>query len=71
MSNPSFHNILSEKFRFEPTASQAKGFEKIAHFLSDSSEDSLLLIKGYAGTGKTTLIGHLVQQLGHIRKNLY
>ena len=29
MSNPSFHNILSEKFRFEPTPSQAKGFEKI------------------------------------------
>ncbi len=68
MSNPSFHNILSEKFRFEPTASQAKGFEKIAHFLSDAPDDSLLLIKGYAGTGKTTLIGHLVQQLSRIRK---
>ena len=68
MLNPSFHNILSEKFRFEPTASQAKGFEKIAHFLSDAPDDSLLLIKGYAGTGKTTLIGHLVQQLGRIRK---
>ena len=68
MLNPSFRNILSEKFRFEPTASQAKGFEKIAHFLSDAPDDSLLLIKGYAGTGKTTLIGHLVQQLGRIRK---
>lgn len=68
MSNPSFHNILSEKFRFEPTPSQAKGFEKIADFLSETSKDSLLLIKGYAGTGKTTMIGHLVQQLGRIRK---
>ena len=68
MSNRSFHKILSEKFRFEPTPSQARGLEKIAHFLSNSSEDSLLLIKGYAGTGKTTLIGHLVQQLGIIRK---
>lgn len=68
MSNPSFHNILSEKFRFEPTASQVKGFKKIAHFLSDAPDDSLLLIKGYAGTGKTTLIGHLVQQLSRIRK---
>jgi exodeoxyribonuclease-5 len=44
------------------------GFEKIAHFLSDAPDDSLLLIKGYAGTGKTTLIGHLVQQLSRIRK---
>ena len=68
MSNPSFNNILLEKFRFEPTASQVKGFEKIAHFLSDAPDDSLLLIKGYAGTGKTTLIGHLVQQLSRIRK---
>tara|TARA_B100001057_G_scaffold491290_1_gene581217 strand:+ start:2079 stop:3500 length:1422 start_codon:yes stop_codon:yes gene_type:complete len=68
MLNPSFHNILSEKFRFEPTDSQAKGFEKIAHFLSEATDDSLLLIKGYAGTGKTTLIGHLVQQLSTIQK---
>tara|TARA_B100001063_G_scaffold246665_1_gene286881 strand:+ start:3568 stop:4989 length:1422 start_codon:yes stop_codon:yes gene_type:complete len=68
MLNPSFRNILSEKFRFEPTASQAKGFEKIAHFLFDAPDDSLLLIKGYAGTGKTTLIGHLVQQLSRIQK---
>lgn len=68
MPNPSFQNILTEKFRFQPTASQRKGFEKIAHFLSDATDDSLLLIKGYAGTGKTTLIGHLVKQLGQIRK---
>jgi len=68
MSNPSFHQILSESFRFEPTPSQMKGFEKIAHFLSDAPHDSLLMIKGYAGTGKTTLIGHLVQQLSRIKK---
>ncbi len=68
MPNPTFHRILTEKFKFEPTASQVKGFEKIAHFLSDAPEDSLLLIKGYAGTGKTTLIGHLVQQLSKIKK---
>ncbi|MGB2253069.1 MAG: ATP-dependent endonuclease, partial [Flavobacteriaceae bacterium] len=61
MSNPSFHTILLEKFRFELTASQAMCIKKIANFLSNESEDSLLLIKGYAGTGKTTLIGHLVQ----------
>jgi len=68
MSNPSFHLILKEKFRFQPTPSQEKGFEKIAHFLYEAPSDSILLIKGYAGTGKTTLIGHLVQQLAQIRK---
>lgn len=68
MPNPSFHKILTEKFRFEPTASQSMGFEKIAHFLTNAPADSLMLIKGYAGTGKTTLIGHLVKQLGQIQK---
>ena len=68
MSNFTFHNILKEKFRFEPTNSQVNGFKKIAHFLSNAPDNSLLLIKGYAGTGKTTLIGHLVGQLGRIRK---
>ena len=68
MPKPSFYNILLEKFSFEPTASQAKGFGKIADFLSDTSNNSLLLIKGYAGTGKTTLIGLLVRQLGQISK---
>ena len=68
MLNSSFHKILLKKFSFEATASQIKGFEKIAEFLSYPSNDSLLLIKGYAGTGKTTMIGHLVQHLGQIRK---
>ncbi len=68
MLNSSFHKILLKKFSFEATASQIKGFEKIAEFLSYPSNDSLLLIKGYAGTGKTTMIGHLVRHLGQIGK---
>ena len=68
MSNQSFQSILIEKFRFQPTALRSIGFEKISHFLSNGSKGSLLLIKGFAGTGKTTLIGHLVRQLSHIKK---
>ena len=64
----SFHKLLTEKFEFQPTPCQEEGFEKIAHFVSHSKNNTLLLIKGYAGTGKTTLIGHLVKQLGRINK---
>ena len=67
MLNQSFQSILIEKFRFQPTASQAIGFEKISHFISNGSKGSILIIKGFAGTGKTTLIGHLVRQLSHIK----
>ena len=59
--------ILIEKFRFEPTASQAKGFEKIAHFYPMHRRCSFFN-KGIRRNRKTTLIGHLVQQLGLIRK---
>ena len=68
MSKEFFYEILYEKFKFEPTVSQIEVFEKIAYFLSKTSDNSILLIKGYAGTGKTEVIGHLVQQLGLIRK---
>ena len=68
MQGKSFHNILSEKFRFEPTQSQKAGFKKIAQYLTVPQKNEMLLIKGYAGTGKTTLIGHLVKHLSWIKK---
>ena len=67
---PSLFRAFYEKFRFQPTTSQAKGFEKISHFMSNGSKGSFNN-QGFAGTGKTTLIGHLVRQLYHIKKNLF
>ena len=63
MQGKSFHDILTDKFPFEPTQSQVRGFRIIADFLTRSKNNEILLIKGYAGTGKTTLIGHLVKNL--------
>tara|TARA_A100001015_G_scaffold237697_1_gene270370 strand:- start:525 stop:1949 length:1425 start_codon:yes stop_codon:yes gene_type:complete len=68
MNGQSFHKVLLEKFGFEPTESQEIGFRKIAKYLTDSDKNEMLLIKGYAGTGKTTLIGHLVKHLSWIKK---
>lgn len=68
MQGPSFYKILNDKFPFQPTDSQAEGFKVISDFLMSSNDSSILLIKGYAGTGKTTLIGHLVKNLGYLRK---
>lgn len=39
----------------------------IADFLSEPKNDTLLLLKGYAGTGKTTLIGAVVKTLSEMR----
>ena len=68
MKGKSFHNILTDKFPHEPTQSQVRGFRIIADFLTRSKNNEILLIKGYAGTGKTTLIGHLVKNLNWVNK---
>jgi len=46
---------------FFPTEDQKKASELIEKFLSDSSE-RFFLLRGYSGTGKTTLINHILQQ---------
>ena len=55
---------LRTSFPFEPTQDQARLFAKLDEFISDSeSEKSIFLLKGYAGTGKTTVVTSLVKIL--------
>ena len=68
MKGKTFHDLLKDKFPFKPTKSQEKGFKAISEFLTNSKKNKILLIKGYAGTGKTTLIGHLVKYLSLVKK---
>lgn len=55
---------IMEKFPFEPTPEQEKVISMLAHFVScaDAVKPAFIL-KGYAGTGKTTLVGALVMAL--------
>ena len=55
-----------ESFPFEPTASQEGWFRAMETFLGDSSAQ-IFILKGYAGTGKTTLMGFLVRYLKQFR----
>ncbi len=48
---------------YTPTDDQLKAIEKLSLFLFDSSEAPLFVLKGYAGTGKTTLVSSLVKVL--------
>ena len=56
---------LLKNFPFEPTPSQDLWFRSISEFIILNQPKSVFLLKGYAGTGKTTLIGSLVKQLKH------
>jgi exodeoxyribonuclease-5 len=58
-----FYKILHLNFPFSPTDKQNVTLQKLAEFVFSKSKDELFLLTGYAGTGKTTLIGCLVKHL--------
>ena len=61
-----FYNILRENFLFEPTSKQDIFLQKIAHFLLNSTSDDIFVLKGYAGTGKTTIISNVINSINTI-----
>ena len=61
-------NLLSQQFQWSPTAQQDEVFGLLAEFLHTFSKDSCFILKGYAGTGKTTIISALVNTLPKIQK---
>ena len=54
---------ISEHFPYKPTEEQQKAIAAIAAFAADTAPRSLLIIKGYAGTGKTSVLGAVVKAL--------
>ena len=51
------------KICFETTPGQKKIIEKLSEYLSDPDFSKIFVLNGYAGTGKTTLVGALVGAL--------
>jgi exodeoxyribonuclease-5 len=62
--------IISE-FGFEPTPSQDLACAKIGEFLAASSVQSAFILKGYAGTGKTTLVRAVVNVLSELKQKAF
>lgn len=67
MLNNDLTQQIKRNFCYKPTDEQEKAMHCIADFLFKSKNDALLLLKGYAGTGKTTLIGAVVRTLSELR----
>ena len=67
MAKPS--QIIASNFPFEPTTGQKQFFRLLDNFLLTSPEQArtTFMLKGYAGTGKTTLVSSLVQTLPYFK----
>src|SRR5664279_3671352 len=55
--------VLKGHFDFEPTKGQEILIKALADFISSPAEREILVVKGYAGTGKTSLVSALVKTL--------
>lgn len=64
-----FYKLLLKDLGFEAKPKQDIALQQLAAFVVDGVDDSLYLLKGFAGTGKTTIISTLVKNLGKIQKS--
>ena len=58
-----FKEKIIENFPFDPTSEQSMALDKIVDFLFLTNEESIFLLKGFAGTGKSSLLGALVKTM--------
>ena len=59
--------LILQRLGHEPTDGQKEMIDKLAAFVSAPETDSLFLLKGYAGTGKTSGISALVKVLDELK----
>ena len=64
MNEKAFFSALISAFKHEPTPSQDIALQKITEYLfSANASDKLFLLKGFAGTGKTSITNCLIRTL--------
>lgn len=61
--------LITNQFPYHPTPGQNALIQELSSFISDENELSLYLLKGFAGTGKTTIVSALVDVLPSIKKS--
>jgi len=70
MNEKEITSFLFREFPYEPTPGQQILIERLGRFITSSWENpnALFLLKGYAGTGKTTVVTALVNVLPQLKK---
>ncbi|MGV6829209.1 MAG: ATP-dependent DNA helicase [Flavobacteriales bacterium] len=70
MKTNQFYSILKSDFSHQPTIKQNIALQLLAQFALSEVKNEIFLLKGYAGTGKTTIIGTLVKNISKINKTV-
>ena len=68
MINNYLERQIKEFFPYPPTVEQENALKKLSGFLCSPQEGRVFLLRGYAGTGKTSLVGALVHALDKLKQ---
>jgi len=69
MNIKEFYNLAKNHFSFKLTAKQDLTLYKLSEFILNEEDNSLFILKGYAGTGKTTILSSIINNLWKIKKS--
>jgi exodeoxyribonuclease-5 len=59
---------ILENLEFQPTPGQLGMIDELGGFLASDDSSEIMMVKGYAGTGKTTLVNSLVKTLTDMKQ---
>ncbi len=70
MINNYLERQIKENFPYQPTPEQENAIKLLSQFLCSPKADVTFLLRGYAGTGKTSLVGALVRTLDFLKQKV-
>ncbi len=63
-----FLEKIKKNFPYVPTPEQEIALNKLSEFIFGKENESLFLLKGYAGTGKSSLVGAIVRTMNELEQ---
>lgn len=69
MTSSEFYSLIKQQFPFQPTLKQNIVLQQLSEFIFNKTPNTLYVLKGYAGTGKTTIVGTIVTNLWKAKKS--
>ena len=70
MVNEELKYRILQNFGFAPTADQLHAVEVFTRFMTDRDERAVMILRGSAGTGKTSLAGAIVRTMQELRQKV-
>lgn len=70
MLNDEIYHLLSQTFGYDFTPSQQQAAILLTHFITTPHRNAACILRGYAGTGKTSLVAALVKVMRSLNRDI-